>query len=83
MSAQPSARHGSLSRFLALSEAVKRHEAAAASGGASARPGDRDLYQHLRDLERSLPVGEASPLDIPGIGPRRSDPRNRFQRRGH
>jgi len=48
-------RHGTLSRFHALSEAVRRHEQARADGAAPHRERDNDLYERLRELERSLP----------------------------
>jgi hypothetical protein len=53
----PASRHGTLSRFRRLADAVREHqEASRKRGGVLAR--DRGLYDRLAELERSLPVRE-------------------------
>jgi hypothetical protein len=51
----PASRHGTLSRFRLLAEAVEEHRRAATDrGGILSR--DRALYDRLIELERSLPI---------------------------
>jgi hypothetical protein len=55
----PASRHGTLSRFRLLSDAVEAHRRASADrGGILAR--DRELYDRLAELESSLPVRDAA-----------------------
>lgn len=56
----PAARHGTLSRFRALAAVVRRHEEATEAQPASRRPRDKALYEHLDELERSLPLAARS-----------------------
>ena len=53
---RPASRHGTLSRFRALSEAVREHERATMNGVIPRRPRDRTLYEALREIEDSLPL---------------------------
>jgi hypothetical protein len=51
----PASRHGTLSRFRLLAEAVEAHRRASAErGGILSR--DRGLYDRLAELEQSLPI---------------------------
>ena len=53
----PAARHGTLSRFRRLADAVREHQDVSRErGGILAR--DEALYELLADLERSLPLRE-------------------------
>jgi hypothetical protein len=56
----PAARHGNLSRFRALADAVRRHEEASGAPLASRRSRDLSLYERLDELERSLPLADRS-----------------------
>jgi hypothetical protein len=61
------ARHGTLSRFVALAEAVRLHEQATESGAVARRPRAHSLYKRLHELEQSLPIagGASAPLRSP------------------
>jgi hypothetical protein len=51
----PASRHGTLSRFRLLAEAVEAHRSASgARGGILSR--DQALYERLAELEQSLPI---------------------------
>jgi hypothetical protein len=55
----PASRHGTLSRFRLLAEAVEAHQRASAErGGILSR--DQALYDRLAELERSLPIRDAA-----------------------
>ena len=55
----PASRHGTLSRFRLLAEAVEVHRRESAErGGILSR--DQDLYDRLDQLERSLPIRDAA-----------------------
>jgi hypothetical protein len=55
---RPACRHGTLSRFRALSEAVREHERAASNGVIPRRRRDLTLYEALEAIENSLPLSE-------------------------
>jgi hypothetical protein len=55
----PASRHGTLSRFRLLAEAVETHQSATRErGGILSR--DQELYDRLAELERSLPIRDAA-----------------------
>ena len=55
----PASRHGTLSRFRLLAEAVEAHRRASGErGGILSR--DQALYDRLDELERSLPIRDAA-----------------------
>lgn len=55
---RPASRHGTLSRFRALSEAVREHERATSNGVIPRRRRDLTLYKALGRIEESLPLSE-------------------------
>ena len=55
----PASRHGTLSRFRLLAEAVEAHRRASGErGGILSR--DKALYDLLDELEQSLPIRDAA-----------------------
>jgi hypothetical protein len=53
-------RHGNTTRFLALADAVAGHEREVTASGKPLRGRDRELYDTLERLRRSLPLRELS-----------------------
>jgi hypothetical protein len=51
-------RHGNLTRFLKLSDAVREHEKAANESDRPLRERDRALYETVERLRRSIPIRE-------------------------
>jgi hypothetical protein len=56
----PASRHGTLSRFWQLRDAVREHEEMTQDGVTPRRARDSALYEALEEIEGSLPIGSTA-----------------------